>query len=562
MKVTLVSINSKYIHSSLGIWYLFAAAKEIDKSEEINIIEGTINQPINDLIEEILKEDFDVIGFSSYIWNIEISKKIASIIKKLYPDKTIFFGGPEASFDAKELIKNDYIDFIIKGEGEEVFQNLLNTDFKISEEIIQGSISKYINPYTPEYFQKLNGRIVYFETSRGCPFSCSFCLSGRNENVRFFDFDECMNNLIKLANSGTQTIKFVDRTFNCNDKRALEIFKFINKKLQEGLIPKNVVFHFEIEAELFSKETIEFLKTIPEGLFQFEAGLQSFNKQTLKAVFRNEKIEKLVENLKEIAKIENIHLHIDLIAGLPFEDFESFKQGFNLAYEINADVIQLGFLKLLKGSTLETQKEEHSFITQDFSPYQVMENKYISYNDLVRLHSAEDAVERLLNSQKFKLTIEFALEKLKIQAFDLFLDFGEYIKDKGIKNPSFDLYASHLYSFLIAKENITEKELRDVMAKDFMICHNTGKLPKFLQIFDKRLKDISASLKQDEHSFFKDINSKAKEAKIGICILYSEDKEKVLLVDYSKKHKVLERFNYEIIDIECFFMYKKEKGLI
>ncbi len=556
MKTALVSINSKYIHSSLGVWYLFAAAKEIGMSDDIKIIEGTINQPINDLIEEILKEEFDVIGFSVYIWNIEVVKKVASIIKKIKPSIKIFFGGPEASFDASNLIQKDYIDFIISGEGEGAFQDLLKSEFKIDEKIIYGTQSNYINPYTQEYFEKLNGRIVYIETSRGCPFSCAFCLSGRDENVRFFDFDESMHNLIKLSNSGTQTVKFVDRTFNCNDKRALKIFKFINEKLEEGIIKKDVVFHFEIEAELFSKETLEYLKTVPEGLFQFEAGLQSFNQKTLKAVSRNDKIEKLVANLKEIAKMKNIHLHIDLIAGLPFEDFESFQKGFNLAYEINADVIQLGFLKLLKGSQLEREKIEHEFITQDFSPYQVMENKYISYSDLVRLHSAEDAVERLLNTQKFKLTIAFVLEKLKIESFTFFLNFGEYVKEKGIKNPSLDLYAKTLYEFLTIEKNMKEKELRNIMAADYMVCHNTGKLPKFLQIQDSRLKDIQRSLKEDEHSIFNDINSKAKEAKIGICILYKEDKEEVLLVDYSKKHKVLERFNYEIVNYE-YFLKKK-----
>ncbi len=552
MKIALVSVNSKYIHSSLGIWYLFAAAKEIDMDKNIDIIEGTINQPINDLIEEILQKDYDVIGFSTYIWNIEVIKKIASVIKNLRPNIKIFFGGPEASFDYDNLIKNPFVDFIISGEGEEIFQNLLKCNFKIENKIIKGGVSKYINPYTDEYFDKLSGRIVYIETSRGCPFSCSFCLSGRNENVRFFDFDESMNNLIKLANSGTQTIKFVDRTFNCNDKRALEIFKFINEKYEKGEIPKDVVFHFEIEAELFSQKTIEYLKEIPEGLFQFEAGLQSFNSNTLKAVFRNDKIEKLVLNLKEISAIENIHLHIDLIAGLPFEDFESFKNGFNLAYEINADVIQLGFLKLLKGSRLEQEKQEHNFITQEFSPYQVMENKYISYNELSRLQSAEDAVERLLNTGKFKNTIEYSLEKLNIKAFDFFLEFGEYIKEKGIKSPSFDLYANNLFMFLLNKENIIEKELRNIMSMDYMISHNTGKLPKFLQIFDKRLKDISFSLKNDEHSFFQDINKKAKEAKIGICILYNDIEEDVLVIDYSKKHKVSGKFEFTIKPISCF----------
>ena len=317
MNVVLVSINSKFIHSSLGVWYLYSASKTAKSQHNVSVYESTINNRIEDITEDIFRLNADVVGFSCYIWNIEYVKRISEFLKQINPQIKIFYGGPEASFDAENLIEKPYVDLIIKGEGEKSFINLLESNFDTEEKIVSNPCDIYCNPYTEEYFEKLNGRIVYLETSRGCPFCCAFCLSGRDETVRFFDMAVSKDNILRLANSGTQTVKFVDRTFNCNDKRALEIFKFIKNSRDEGKIPLNVVFHFEVEADLFSRETLDYLKTVPQGLFQFEAGLQSFNRETLKAVNRRHDTEKLISNLKEIASKGNIHLHIDLIAGLP-----------------------------------------------------------------------------------------------------------------------------------------------------------------------------------------------------------------------------------------------------
>ena len=359
MKIVLCSINSKYIHSSLGVWYLFAAAKKINADHTVTVVESTINNHVEDIVAMVEMEKPDVVGFSTYIWNVDYVHKVASTLKLINPDIKIWLGGPEASFDADSLLQKDYVDWVVKGEGESAFMQMLSEDFTTpSKTVVTGPCCEYINPYTDEYMETLKGRIVYLETSRGCPFSCGFCLSGRDENVRFFDMEESKRNIIKLANSGTKTVKFVDRTFNCNDKRALEIFKFITDERAKGTIPQDVIFHCEVETDLFTQSTLDYLKTVPSGLFQFEAGLQSFNVETLKAVNRRTNMEKLVHNLKEIVSGGNIHLHIDLIAGLPYEDFSSFAKSFNQAYDINANVIQLGFLKLLKGSTLEKEKEE------------------------------------------------------------------------------------------------------------------------------------------------------------------------------------------------------------
>ena len=420
MKIVLASINSKYIHSSLGVWYLHSAAKTAGTDHTVQVYESTINSHIEDIVADIYGLNPDVVGFSCYIWNIEYVKKITENLKKINPKLKIFFGGPEAGFDAQNLLDTTAVDFIIKGEGEQAFINLLQNDFTAKEKVIVTPVTEYFNPYSEEYFSALKGRIVYLETSRGCPFHCAFCLSGRDENVRFFDMDTSKHNIIKLANCGTQTVKFVDRTFNCNDKRARDIFEFIFEQRQLGNIPDDVVFHCEVEADLFTQATLDYLKTMPKGLFQFEAGLQSFNPETLKGVDRRHNVERLVHNLKEIAQMKNIHLHIDLIAGLPYENYDSFAKGFDMAFDIGAEVIQLGFLKLLNGSPLAQQKDIHGYKHWSYAPYQVISNNYISYADLQKLHIAEDAVERIYNSNRFPNTLEYVLNSTKMSPYSLF----------------------------------------------------------------------------------------------------------------------------------------------
>ncbi len=551
MKIVLCSINSKYIHSSLGVWYLFAAAKKINTNHNVKVVESTINSQIEDIVAMVSRENPDVVGISCYIWNIDYAKRVAATLKLINPDIKIFFGGPEAGFDAEALLKNDFVDFIIKGEGEIPFMELLQNNFDVAEKsILTGSCGEYINPYTQEYFDSLQGRIVYLETSRGCPFSCGFCLSGRNESVRFFDMEESKRNIVRLANSGTKTVKFVDRTFNCNDKRALEIFEFITEEYYKGTIPKDVVFHCEVETDLFTQFTLDYLKTVPAGLFQFEAGLQSFNTETLKAVNRRTDMEKLVHNLKEIVSGGNIHLHIDLIAGLPYEDFSSFKASFNQAYDIKANVIQLGFLKLLKGSTLEAEKEKYNYKSWDYAPYQVVSCDSIAYNDLLELKKREDAVERLLNSGKFPFTVDFLIKETGISPFDLFYKLGCYAFDKGIKNPSLEKYAALVYEYFTQEMNVDKQALRDIIVQDRIIIDNTGRLFGFTHVPDTNFKVITTALRKETVQIFDNQSEKAAKGKIGFAILYSTDT--VILADYTQQNSVTGQYNYKIVDFDIF----------
>lgn len=552
MKIVLCSINSKFIHSSLGVWYLYSAYKETDTSHTVTVYEATINSQTEDIVAGLWQENPDVVGFSCYIWNVEYIKKIAEVLKLLNPKIKIFLGGPEASFDSDRLLsENNYIDIIIKGEGETPFLELLQADFNVKSKVLQHNSGQkcYFNPYSEEYFDRLNGRICYLETSRGCPFSCSFCLSGRDENVRFFDMEVSKKNIIALANSGTQTVKFVDRTFNCDDKRALEIFHFIVKEQEKGQIPQGVIFHFEVEADLFTADTLVYLATVPKGLFQFEAGLQSFNRNTLKAINRRSDITRLVNNLKTIAQSGNIHLHIDLIAGLPYESYTSFVDGFNLAYDIKANVIQLGFLKLLKGSALEGATELHSYRSTPYSPYQVVCNDYITYDELLQLKVAEEAAERLLNSGRFAKTIEFLLLKTKLLPYDLFYSFGEYAKGQGLQSPSLERYSTELFEYFKNHKGVSENELRDVMAFDRITSDKTGKLFPCLHIGDPRLKNVSIAIKNVELDIFENQREKAKGGKIGFCILYSQGKQTVLFADYTDYDPVKNVYNNKTVDL-------------
>ena len=552
MKIVLASINSKYIHSSLGVWYLHSAAKTAGTDHTVQVYESTINNHIEDIVADIYGLNPDVVGFSCYIWNIEYVKKITENLKKINPQLKIFFGGPEAGFDAQNLLDTTAVDFIIKGEGEQAFINLLQNDFTAKEKVIVAPVTEYFNPYSEEYFSALKGRIVYLETSRGCPFHCAFCLSGRDENVRFFDMDTSKQNIIKLANCGTQTVKFVDRTFNCNDKRARDIFEFIFEQRQLGNIPEDVVFHCEVEADLFTQATLDYLKTMPKGLFQFEAGLQSFNTETLKGVDRRHNVERLVHNLKEIAQMKNIHLHIDLIAGLPYENYDSFAKGFDMAFDIGAEVIQLGFLKLLNGSPLAQQKDIHGYKHWSYAPYQVISNNYISYADLQKLHIAEDAVERIYNSNRFPNTLEYVLNSTKMSPYSLFYGMGEYCKKIGLQSPSLDSYTAVMLEYFGTLPNVDKAHLRDVMATDRIITDRTGKLYHCLHIADERMKYIRIALSNIDMEIFENQREKAKQGKIGFAILYTNGAEQVILADYTQQDKVTGQYPHRIMPLEIF----------
>lgn len=528
-------LNSKYVHSSLAPWCLYSSLKKEVPTAKADVYESTINVNIEEILRELVLLDSKIYSFSCYIWNIEKTLELAGRLKKAKPDSKILLGGPEVSFNCEEVFENNsYIDFIISGEGEEPVSEFVNTflnngDFsKIKGLSYKGLIKEpyisekeYVSPYCDKYFERLDKKIAYIETSRGCPYRCAFCLSGRAGAIRYFSNERIYPEIAKLASSGIKTLKFIDRTFNSDYKRANDIFEFILTHSGKAF-PKDVCFHFEIAGDILKEETFEILKKAPTGLFQLEIGLQSFNEKTLKQINRKTNLSKLVNNIKRLLEFNNMHIHIDLIAGLPYEDFNSFKETFNKAYFIKADMLQLGFLKVLHGSPIRENKEKYPCEFSKNASYEVISTPYISSLELDKIRIVEDVLERLYNSGRFLNTLDYVFEKNIFTPFDFFLLFGEYISSSqnGI---SLDRYSELFFEFLTEHCHFDKIEIRDLLALDRLLSNNSGKMPAFLKTEDALYSKIK-----------KYLNEKRKN--LHFIILYS--KNEIAFVDpLSKKEK-------------------------
>lgn len=535
MKVLLCNINSKYIHSSLSIWYLYESLKASLPEIEIYIYESTVNAPIEEVINSIKSFNAEYICFSCYIWNISYIK---NIIRAMENECNFILGGPEATHSAKELLEfSGSIKYIVMGEGEDILPAILKgnlnngVSYRKNGDIIIGNIAKCSappNPYSREYLSSLKGRIAYIEASRGCPFSCSFCLSGRKDNVRFFDLDETKKKIITLANSETKTVKFIDRTFNCNPERAAEIISFILSEYKKG-IPEGVCFHFEVAADLFNESLLKLLSEAPVGLFQIEAGIQSFNEKTLTACTRKTNIKKIERNLRFLLKRKNMHIHIDLIAGLPHEDIKSFENSFDKAYELKANMLQLGFLKFLKGSEIRKTADEFGAEYSDSPPYEITSNNILSSEDIEKLKGIEEHLEKMYNSGRFLRTLNYLLKSLELTPFKLFSFITENIEMKN--NMSLTEYTDKIYNLLSEK---TDKEkLRDIMICDFLSTNASGHLPSSLYRYDKRLSKVRAGIK----------------GRKGNAVLYSGT-ERAVIADYeANPHPITGRYKLQFITL-------------
>ncbi len=482
MKVLLVGIHSKYIHSSLSLWYLKSAIGNLAETE---VIEATINGAPDPLIEQIASHRADVIAFSSYIWNITYIREILPKIKELCPSAKILLGGPEVSYRVEEIFKNfPEVDYIISGEGEvpivRLIESLKGGSLQNLKEIVGLCTKEHISPpytgkdeplspYTEQYFSALKGRIVYIETSRGCPYRCAYCLSGRLGGVRFFDMDSVKRHIDLLSACGTQTIKFVDRTFNCHDKRACEIMRYIAEKNRTY---SGLCYHFEMAGDIMSDELIEILTTAPHGLFQIEVGIQSFHDKTLEAIDRKTDLDRVFRDMDKIIKAGRVHVHMDLIAGLPLETWESFREGFNRLFSLSPHMLQLGFLKLLHGTPL---KERYVGEFKNTPPYEVIETPYMSKSDLEKLNLVEDALERLYNSGRFTDIVKAALSVGR-SPFDLFLDFGT--SQRATQGEPLNEYTSRVLDYF--GSILGYDEASDIMTRQWLSTNSSGKLPTCL----------------------------------------------------------------------------------
>lgn len=551
MKTVIAMMNSKYIHSSLSPWCLLAGVRAFcDEKIKAKVVEGTINEDYENIVCRLVSENADVYGFCCYIWNIDFVKTIAENVKKL-TGAVIVFGGPEVSYNASEILDEcSFVDFVLSGEGEESFAHLCtciaeNKDVSsvnglcyrengrniICEPVV--SNKEPVSPYCKEYFDSLKGRIAYIEASRGCPFSCAFCLSGRCGSLVLYDIDRVKNEILLLANSGAKTVKFIDRTFNARKDRANEIISFIIDNYGKK-IPSDVCFHFEIDGGTLQESTLQLLEKAPTGLFQLEIGVQSFNKDALKAVHRNPDTTKLENTIKRLLKAGNMHIHADLIAGLPDENLESFKNSFNRLYELRPNMLQLGFLKLLHGSELRENSDNFGCEYSENVPYEVISTDCLSEEDMQKIRNAEDAVDRLYNSGRFSRTLLYLTDGCDFNPFDMFAAFGEFTADKT--NISLDEYVTLVYNFFCSK---TEKmKLRDSLVCDRFASNASGVLPGCLKVPDVRLRRIKKYLAE---------NMKIK-GKVSCAVLYSENK--VVYCDYKKKNPVTGNYELSFLEID------------
>ena len=505
MKAVIVSLASQYVHSTLAPWYLFYSAKELCKGDiEVKVLEGTVNEDVKAIYKKIADEKADLIAFSCYIWNIKTVKELAQRLRKT--GAKILLGGPEASYNAGELLKENFVDFIISGEGEKPFAELLNVlngagdlsrvsglCYKNNGKIILNpphtTQEVPVCPYGEEFLRALNGRIVYIETSRGCPFSCAFCLSGRLGGVRFFPLDRAKQDILTLASSGSKIIKFVDRTFNANRKRAFEIWQFIIENYGKK-IPREVCFHFEIAGDLLRNEDFELLKAAPKGLIQFEIGIQSFSTKTLAAINRKTNTKRLENNVKRLCELGNIHIHIDLIAGLPFEDYSTFRDGFNKAFGLKADMLQLGFLKLLFGADMREKREKYPLTFSPDPPYEVTGTPWLDGEKLTLLKYTENALDRFVGSGRFPRTNALIFEVQKRNPFDTLTELGMFTGDDRC---SLNDYVERVYRFF----GSDKAALRDALISDIATSIKSSSLPKCLAIPDDKLRAFKKSLEEN-----------------------------------------------------------------
>lgn len=454
MKVLLVAVNAKYIHSNLAIYDLRNYAQKY--KEYIKLAEYSINHLSDDILKGIYKEQADVIAFSCYIWNIEMITQLVVELKKVQPMAKIWFGGPEVSYDAKECLQSlKVLDGIVVGEGEQTFLELMeyyvdqkkeledipgiafrkNAKIIFNPDQIDNAITLTANrepilldsiPFPYDDMERFRNKIIYYESSRGCPFSCSYCLSSIDKRVRLRGLELVKRDLKKLLDYGVLQVKFVDRTFNCNKNHTMGIWRFINEH-DNGITN----FHFEISADLLDDEEIEYLKTLRPGQIQFEIGVQSTNQETVDAIHRKMDFDKISQNVMRIHEGRNIHQHLDLIAGLPYEDYESFLKSFDDVYALKPDQFQLGFLKVLKGSFMEQDSANHRIVFQDKAPYEVLMTNLLRYEEILKLKGICEMVEIYYNSGQFTHAIQF-LGNLFERPSHLYRELSIYYEQNGL----------------------------------------------------------------------------------------------------------------------------------
>ena len=492
MKILLAACNAKYIHSNLAVYDLKAYSSDYD--EHVILREYTINQPKDEILKDIYSSGADVVCFSCYIWNISFVRELIRDLVKILPKTAFWAGGPEVSYDAEKfLTEMPEMTGVMVGEGEKTFHDLLEfyIDGKDSLEEISGIAyrtgDKIIHngwrelmdlsaiPFVYEHLEKFENRIIYYESSRGCPFSCSYCLSSIDKKLRFRDLELVKKELQFFLDHRVPQVKFVDRTFNCKHEHAMTIWKYI---LEHDNGVTN--FHFEISADLLREEEMDLMSQMRPGLIQLEIGVQSTNPETIRAIHRHMDLKKLEHCVNRVHSFRNIHQHLDLIAGLPYEDYDTFHQSFNDVYQMKPDQLQLGFLKVLKGSLMQKEAEGYGIVYKEKEPYEVLSTNWLTYGEVLKLKMVESMVEVYYNSGQFWHTLEY-LVPLEKDAFTFYEKLGSFYEKKGYSEISHSRMRRYeiLLEYLQEETDVPTEVAAQKMLYDLYLREKLKKRPVF-----------------------------------------------------------------------------------
>ena len=492
MKILLAACNAKYIHSNLAVYDLKAYSSDYDK--EVLLREYTINQPKDEILKDIYGSGADVVCFSCYIWNISFVRELIRDLAKILPETAFWAGGPEVSYDAEKfLTEMPEVTGVLVGEGEKTFHDLLEyyidgkgslgeirgIAYRDGEEIRHNGWRELMNlseiPFVYQHLEEFENRIIYYESSRGCPFSCSYCLSSIDKKLRFRDLELVKKELQFFLDHKVPQVKFVDRTFNCKHEHAMAIWKYI---LEHDNGVTN--FHFEVSADLLRDEEMDLMAKMRPGLIQLEIGVQSTNPETIRAIHRHMDLDKLKRCVDRVHSFRNIHQHLDLIAGLPYEDYDTFHRSFNDVYQMKPDQLQLGFLKVLKGSLMQGEAEKYGIVHKEKEPYEVLSTNWLPYGDVLKLKAVESMVEVYYNSGQFQHTLEYLVPLAK-DAFTFYESLGAFYEKKGYSEISHSRMRRYeiLLEYLQEETDVSVEKASQKMLYDLYLREKLKKRPSF-----------------------------------------------------------------------------------
>ncbi len=582
MNILLTAINAKYIHSNLAVYSLraYAAGKCERYKEEIGIAEYTINQPLDQILMDLYKRKPEVLCFSCYLWNIEYVEQLVAELGKIMPQTDIWLGGPEVSYHASHMLEQfPQVYGIMRGEGEETFlelaefyynnseksleqcekvqrlKEIVGITFRDGEEIIETADRSVMDlskvPFVYKDLDVFKNKIIYYESSRGCPFSCSYCLSSIDKCLRFRDLELVKKELQFFIDHEIPQVKFVDRTFNCKHSHSMEIWSYI-KEHDKG----KTNFHFEVAADLLNEEELNLISTMRPGLIQLEIGVQSTNEQTIKEIHRTMKFSQVTEVVNRVHAAKNIHQHLDLIAGLPFEDYNSFHKSFCDVYALRPEQLQLGFLKVLKGSYMEEKTKDYELLYQNRPPYEVLSTKWLPYSDVIRLKGLEEMVEVYYNSRQFEHTMEL-LEQVFGDAFVMFEEMSNYYEEHGYYGVNHNRVARYeiLYAFikevaLVQYETLlTEEQFRQTLVMDLYLRENMKNRPAFAgdSLVSKEVERTFYDTEAEEHQYLKGYEKYDKRQLRKMTHLENIDGH-LILFDYQNRNPLTNQATtYEVI---------------